>query len=133
VVALRSVGAIDFAKQDSLVAQRRMPVRPLIGIAAVLSFAVAAAAFAAGSQFAVTLKAHQFVPKELEVPAHKALELVVRNEDPTPAEFESSALHREQIVVGGGEIKVLVGPLDPGRYDFFDDFHPQTRGALIAK
>jgi hypothetical protein len=28
---------------------------------------------------------------------------------------------------------VFVGPLDPGSYEFFDDFHNDTRGHLIAK
>jgi Cupredoxin-like domain len=108
-------------------------VRRLIEIAALLLLAFSVSALAAGAQFTITLKGHQFVPKELEVPAHKRLELMVRNEDPTPAEFESGALHREQLVVGGGTIKVLIGPLDPGRYEFFDDFHSATKGALIAK
>ncbi len=96
-------------------------------------FAFPSVALAADRQFSLTLKGHQFLPKELEVPAGKKLELKLRNEDPTPAEFESTSLHREQVVVGGGTASVFVGPLDPGRYTFFDDFHPATRGALLAK
>jgi hypothetical protein len=49
------------------------------------------------------------------------------------AEFESSSLHREKIVNPGSQIAVFVGPLDPGSYEFFDDFHGETRGHLIAK
>ena len=96
-------------------------------------FAFPAAALAATPQFSIALKAHQFVPKELEIPAGKKVELRVRNNDPAPAEFESTSLHREEVVVGGGEIRVFLGPLDPGRYTFFDDFHPSTRGTLIVK
>lgn len=90
-------------------------------------------AFAADPQFSITLKGHQFIPKELQVPAGRKIELRVRNGDPAPAEFESISLHREEVVVGGSEIRVFVGPLDPGRYEFFDDFHPTTRGALVVK
>jgi Cupredoxin-like domain len=37
-------------------------------------------------------------------------------------------------VVGGGKISVFVGPLKPGTYAFFDDYHPDTaKGTMIAK
>jgi Cupredoxin-like domain len=36
-------------------------------------------------------------------------------------------------VTSGQEITVFIAPLDPGSYEFFDDFHPQTRGHLVAK
>ena len=49
------------------------------------------------------------------------------------AEFESNSLHREKIVTAGGQIAVFVGPLDPGSYEFFDDFHNSTRGHLVVK
>jgi plastocyanin len=83
--------------------------------------------------FAITLKNNQFVPSEIQIPAGVKVKLVVRNDNATPSEFESSQLHREKIVTPGREITVFVGPLDPGSYEFFDDFHPQTRGHLIAK
>ncbi len=105
----------------------------LIPSAILLFFVIPLAAFAADPQFSLGLKAHQFTPKELEIPAGTKVELKIRNEDKTPAEFESLSLHREEVVVGGGEIRVFVGPLDPGRYEFFDDFHPETRGTLVAK
>ena len=81
----------------------------------------------------ITVRDHQFVPSEVPVPAGTKVELLVRNEQTTPAEFESSSLHREKIVPPGGQISVFVGPLDPGGYEFFDDFHPQTRGHIVAK
>ena len=30
-------------------------------------------------------------------------------------------------------MSVYVGPLDAGSYDFFDDFHPSTRGNIVAR
>jgi hypothetical protein len=33
-----------------------------------------------------------------------------------------------------GKITILVGPLEPGRYPFFGEFHKETaKGVLIAK
>jgi len=81
----------------------------------------------------ITLKDHQFVPSEVPVPAGVKVKLLVKNEQQVNAEFESNSLHREKIVNPGGEITVFVGPLDPGSYEFFDDFHTATRGHLIAK
>lgn len=83
--------------------------------------------------FTILLKDRQFVPSTVEIPAGVKARLVVRNEGSTASEFESNQLHREKIVTPGGEISVFVGPLDPGSYEFFDDFHPQTRGRVIVK
>jgi plastocyanin len=81
----------------------------------------------------ITLKDHAFAPAEVEIPAGVKVKLVVRNDSPASAEFESHALHREKVVKAGAEISLPVGPLTPGSYEFFDDFHPQTRGHLIVK
>jgi hypothetical protein len=83
--------------------------------------------------FALTLKDHQFAPTELQVPANERFRIEVENRDPTPAEFESTDLHVEKIVVGGGRITVSVGPLRPGTYHFFDDYNPDTtKGTIVA-
>jgi plastocyanin domain-containing protein len=81
----------------------------------------------------ITIKDGKFAPSEVRIPANKKVRLVVRNRDATTSEFESSDFHREQIVSPGGEITVFVGPLDPGTYEFFDDFHPDNRGYLVAR
>jgi plastocyanin len=104
-------------------------------IVAVLFLLVACAvpAYAQMPSVPLVLRDHQFVPAEVPVPAGAKVELLVRNEQAMPAEFESSSLHREKIVTPGASISVYVGPLDPGRYEFFDDFHPSTRGFLVVK
>ena len=51
----------------------------------------------------------------------------------TPAEFESPSLHREKVVAPGAAVSVFVGPLNPGRYEFYDDFHPATRGVIVVQ
>lgn len=109
-------------------------MRGVIGFASLLAFlAVAAPAFADDPSFSIALKNQQFVPSDLTIPAGVKVKLVVRNDNPTASEFESTQLHREKVVAAGREVSVFVGPLDPGTYEFFDDFHPQTRGHLIVK
>ena len=74
------------------------------------------------------------MPRELTIPAGQKVKIVVRNEDPTPAEFESSDLNREKVVGANSQIMLFVGPLDAGRYGFFDDFHrATTTGTLLVK
>lgn len=100
---------------------------------ALLALALAAPARADDAAIVIAIKNHQFVPATVEIPAGKKVKLVVRNQDTTTSEFESVQFHREKVVGPGSEITLFVGPLDPGSYEFFDDFHPATRGHLIAK
>ena len=82
----------------------------------------------------LVIRDHRFVPTELKVPANTKIKLMVVNQDATPEEFESHELNREKVVTGGGTIPVYVGPLRPGRYPFFGDFHAETaQGTLIAE
>ena len=90
-------------------------------------------ALADDPSFSIVLKNNQFVPSEVRIPAGVKVKLVVRNDNPTASEFESTQFHREKVVPPGQEISVFVGPLDPGSYEFFDDFHPETRGHLVVK
>jgi hypothetical protein len=95
--------------------------------------ACAATALAEDPSFSIVLKNNQFVPNEVQIPAGAKVRLIIHNENPTPSEFESTQLHREKVVTPGQEITVFVGPLNPGSYEFFDDFHPETRGHLVVK
>jgi plastocyanin len=99
----------------------------------VICLLVAAPAFADDPSFSIVLRNNQFVPSEVQIPAGAKVKLIVRNENSTASEFESTEFHREKVVPPGQEITVFVGPLDPGSYEFFDDFHPQTRGHLVVK
>jgi hypothetical protein len=98
-----------------------------------LVLAAAAPGLADDPTVNIDLKDHQFVPSEVPVPANVKVKLLVKNDQTMTAEFESNSLHREKIVEPGNTITVYVGPLDPGSYDFFDDFHNSTRGHLVAK
>ena len=108
-------------------------MRRLAWVAASLAIAAAPVVAADDPSFSILLKNNQFVPSEVQIPAGVKVKLVVHNSNPIPSEFESSQLHREKVVPPGQEISVFVGPLDPGSYEFFDDFHPETRGHLVVK
>jgi hypothetical protein len=100
-------------------------------IAALALFDGAAAADTAA--YSIAIKDRKFQPADIEIPANQKIELQVRNLDATPAEFESSDLRREKVVPGGDSVIVYIGPLDPGRYEFFNDFNPAARGHIVAK
>ena len=105
-----------------------------VALIASLAFASLAAAAADAPRYALAIKDHKYVPAELTIPANTKVMLVVTNQDPTAEEFESNDLNREKVVVGKSSINVPIGPLKPGRYKFFGDFHQDTaQGVLIAK
>jgi hypothetical protein len=81
----------------------------------------------------ITLKDNRFTPTEPHAPANKVLNIVVKNLNAVPAEFESSELRVEKVVTAGGTISLRVRALTPGRYRFFDDFHPSTEGHLVVQ
>ena len=84
--------------------------------------------------YVITLKNHSFSPQVLVVPVDQKIRVTIRNQDPTPAEFESNALNREKIVGANAEITVFVGPLKAGSYGYYDDFHKATTtGKVEAK
>ena len=83
--------------------------------------------------FHLTLKDHTFSPAVLEVPAKQKIKLLVKNEQAQPGEFESGELDREKVVGAGSEITVFLGPLDAGKYGYFDDFHREPVGTIVAK
>src|SRR5215468_11847064 len=97
-----------------------------------LSLCLPAAAQQAAS-VSISVKNHRFQPAEIHAPANVPIELHVKNLDPTPMEFESVSLRVEKVVTGNGEGIIRLRPLAPGRYEFFDDFHQETRGALVTK
>jgi hypothetical protein len=104
-----------------------------LAVAGFLLLILAMPAAAQAPPITITVRDNQFVPAEVSVPAGVKAELVIRNEQKTPAEFESNALHREKVIPPGGTASVFVGPLNPGRYEFFDDFHPATKGVVVVQ
>ncbi len=76
---------------------------------------------------------NRFEPEQLTLPTGVKLKLLIRNLDTNPIEFESFDLSREIIVPGHGEVTIYVGPLEPGSYQFFNDFNHEMRGSIMAK
>lgn len=107
------------------------PPSPFLTLPAIV-FLAAGPALAA-DPLVLTLQNHRFKPDAATVPAGERLRMEIRNQDGTPAEFESGDLRVEKFIAPGGRISVMVGPLKPGTYKFFDDYHPDTAfGTLTA-
>ncbi len=89
---------------------------------------------AAADKYEIIIKDHRFKPAKLTVPAGKKIRLRVWNQDPTPEEFESYTLNREKIIRGNSKAVIFIGPLKPGRYEYFGEFNQKTaQGVIIAK
>lgn len=75
----------------------------------------------------------KFFPSELLVPSGRKIRIEIRNEGRDPVEFESTELRKEKVLAPGSKSVVVIVPQPPGRYPFFDDFHPETgRGFLVV-
>ena len=107
------------------------------GLALGLGFALLAAPIGtaqAADEFTITIKDHRFTPSELKVPAKKRLTITVVNDDATPEEFESKPMKVEKVIPGKSKATVRIGPLEPGRYNFFGEFNEATaKGVVIAE
>jgi plastocyanin len=80
------------------------------------------------------IKAHRFEPTELHIPANTRVKLLVHNTDNTAEEFESHALNREKLIAAGAKTTIYIGPLKPGRYEFFGEFNPNSaKGAVVVE
>jgi len=108
-------------------------MRQHLALLTLLAILISAPAFAQDKDYVLVLKDHQFSPKDLVLPANQKVKLIVKNEQTAPAEFESSDLDREKVVEANSEITVMLGPLDAGAYNYFDDFHRETTGTLTVK
>lgn len=113
---------------------RAVATAGFLALALLLMPVLAASARAADDAVVITIKDHRFDPETVEVPAGKKVKLLIRNQDPGPEEFESYSLNREKVIAGNSEGVVFIGPLDPGIYDFFGEFHEDTaQGKIVAK
>jgi plastocyanin len=101
-------------------------------LALVLPAVLASPALA--EDFSLTIKDHRFEPAQLEVPAGKDLTLKVTNADATAEEFESNDFDAEKVIAAGQTAVIKIAPLDPGRYEFFGEYHEDSaKGGLVAK
>ena len=84
--------------------------------------------------FELSLHDGHFTPALLEVPAGQRFKIILKNVGEGPAEFESTPLRVEKVLSPGVTTFVVIHPLRPGHYPFFDEFNPQLpEGAILAK
>ena len=107
---------------------------PACAAVSLLALSGPTAALAAEPEALLTIKNHRFEPAEIKVPAGQRIKLTVHNQDPTPEEFESHKLNREKIVPPGAKVVIFIGPLKPGKYEFFGEYNEATaKGAVVAE
>lgn len=99
------------------------------------SMAVSAPAAAADlPTFRLELKDGKMIPQRIEVPAGVKIKIEVFNTGTSPAEFESVQLRKEKVLSPGTNSFVVIAPMQPGEYKFFDDFHPAAgEGVIVVK
>ena len=105
-----------------------------LAIVAVVAAATLGSANGQDSSFVMTFKDNKLEPAVLEVPAGVEFKLIVKNADTSAEEFESESLELEKVIPGGTEAEFKIGPLDPGSYDVFGEFHEDTAtGKIVVK
>ena len=84
--------------------------------------------------YELSLRDGHFTPALLEVPAGQRFKIVLKNIGEGPAEVESTPLRVEKVLSPGVTSFVVIHPLRPGHYPFFDEFNPQLpEGGILAK
>ena len=116
----------------SLFMYRRLVLMTAFGLA--VSAADISSVLAQEIEKTLVIKNHVFEPAELKVPANQKIKLIVHNQDNSAEEFESKSLKREKVIAAGSKASFVIGPLKPGKYDFFGEFNPATaKGVVIAE
>ena len=98
-----------------------------------LSLLLAEARAQQAKEVTITYRNKHFQPAEVSAPGNTQLTLRIRNTDAEAMEFESETLHVEKIVEGKSEATITLQPLKPGKYGFFDDYHPTSEGVLTVR
>ncbi|MGI4856292.1 MAG: cupredoxin domain-containing protein [Janthinobacterium lividum] len=103
--------------------------------AALLGVALPAASARAADlpTFALELNDGKLTPARIEVPARTRIKIEITNAGKGAAEFESIQLRKEKVLSPGAKSFVVIAPLSPGEYKFFDDFHQSAQGVIVAK
>ena len=84
--------------------------------------------------YELSLQDGHFDPPQLVVKADERFKIVLNNIGQGPAEFESTPLRVEKVLSPGVTTFVVIHPLKPGVYPFFDEFNPQMpEGSILAQ
>lgn len=114
--------------------RRLIPAAPLLATVLLIhSMSAGTGEAAEQPRLSLILQNHRFIPDHLTAPTGQRFLIELTNQDDVVAEFESYDMKFEKIVAGGGTVTVHAGPLHPGTYKFFDDYHPQATGSVAAE
>ncbi len=115
----------------------RSRLNMLAGLAALTCAASMPLAGAAVAQempvFKIEMKDGTITPKVIEAPANTPFKFEISNTGVSPVEFESLELKREKVLAPGATSSIVFRRVEPGEYEFFDDFHPEARAKLVVK
>ncbi len=94
--------------------------------------ALSCAAFGAPlPSYELQVRDGHFTPANLQVAAGQRFKIIVHNLGQGPVEFESTPLRIEKVLSPGVSSFVVIHPLKPGSYGFFDEFHPDLPAGVI--
>ncbi|GAA0854808.1 cupredoxin domain-containing protein [Aliiglaciecola litoralis] len=79
----------------------------------------------------VTIKENLFYPAEVIIPAYRKVKITFINQDDTPEEIDSFDLNREKVVFANSSAHIFIGPLKPGKYRFFGEYHPNSAVGFV--
>ena len=114
-------------------------IRKFVALALSASLAMSLAGVATVAQaedmptFKLEMTDGKLNPARIEVPAGQRIKIEVHNVGKGAAEFESVQLRKEKVLAPGADSFVVIAPLEPGEYKFFDDFHQSAQGVIVAK
>lgn len=97
------------------------------------SLMAGAVANAQDAVLSVSVKNHHFQPQQLTARANVPISIRVKNLDSGRKEFESTNPSIEKVIEGNSEAVIKLGPLAPGRYEFYDDFDQKSTMVLIVR
>lgn len=84
-------------------------------------------------EFVIVLKNHLFYPAEITIPSNQKVKLIIDNQDDGIEEFDSFSLNREKVLFPKKKSTIYIGPLSPGDYSFFGEYHPESaKGVVIV-
>ncbi|KAF3999015.1 cupredoxin domain-containing protein [Glaciimonas immobilis] len=83
--------------------------------------------------FKLEMKDGVLNPVRLEVPSGVKIKIEIKNTGTSAVEFESVQLRKEKVLAPGAQSFIVIAPLSPGEYKFFDDFHLSAKGIIVAK
>ena len=78
------------------------------------------------------MKRGELIPRVLNVPAKTPIRIKIRNTGSSPLNLKALNYVKKVLAPGASSV-VVIAPLKPGRYTFFDDFHlSHPQGEIVA-